>query len=67
VLVGPSTPLTPLLFRHGVRMLAGTVVVDQAAVWLAAQEGGILQIFDSGGQMVTLTAAEEGMDYASVC
>jgi uncharacterized protein (DUF4213/DUF364 family) len=66
VLVGPSTPLSPVLFRHGIHMLAGTVVIDPGAVWRAAQEGGILQIFDSGGQMVTLTAAKAGVNRATI-
>lgn len=55
VLVGPSTPLTPLLFRHGVDLLAGTVVLDPQPLWMVAEEGGALEIFERGGQMVTLS------------
>ena len=65
-LAGPSAPLAPVLLRHGTHMLAGTVVIDPGAVWRVAQEGGILQIFESGGQMVTLTAAKAGVNRAIV-
>jgi uncharacterized protein (DUF4213/DUF364 family) len=32
LLVGPSTPLAPLLFAHGVDALSGSVVADPQAV-----------------------------------
>lgn len=58
VLVGPSTPLTPILFQYGVNVLAGTVVVDPVAVRQVVQEGGSLQLFQRGGQMVKISKEE---------
>lgn len=55
VLVGPSTPLTPLMFRHGIHLLAGTVVVDPKAVWQVVQEGGCRELFKCGTQRVRLS------------
>lgn len=55
VLVGPSTPLTPVLFKYGVDMLAGTAVVDRPRVWRLMQEGDQQQFFQSGGRMVKIT------------
>jgi uncharacterized protein len=54
VLTGPSTPLTPLLYGHGIDMLAGLVVHDEATVLRTIMEGGQQQLFDSGSQMVML-------------
>jgi len=55
VLVGPSTPLTPLLFEHGIDALAGTVVVDPESVWQVAQEGAAREVFNHGAQMVKVS------------
>lgn len=52
VLVGPSTPLAPVLFDYGVKALAGTVVVDEAQVWRHAAEGGERSVFAHGARMV---------------
>ncbi|MEN6473015.1 MAG: DUF364 domain-containing protein, partial [Syntrophaceae bacterium] len=52
VLVGPSTPLTPVLFDYGVKALAGTVVVDEAKVWRHVAEGGERSVFSHGARMV---------------
>ncbi|MHB0870611.1 MAG: Rossmann-like domain-containing protein [Chloroflexota bacterium] len=54
VLLGPSTPLTPTLFRHGVDLLAGTVVVDPEPVWRVVKEGGCRELFKCGTQRVRL-------------
>jgi uncharacterized protein (DUF4213/DUF364 family) len=54
-LVGPSTPFAPLLFSHGIDTLAGTVVLDPASVWKAAQEGGARRVFEHGAQMVKVS------------
>lgn len=58
VLTGPSTPLSPLLYAHGVDMLAGLVVQDEAQVLRTIQEGGQHQLFESGARMVTLSRLE---------
>jgi hypothetical protein len=39
MLLGPSTPLTPLLFEHGVDILSGARVVDEAAVLRTVGQG----------------------------
>jgi uncharacterized protein len=39
MLLGPSTPLTPVLFEYGVDLLSGTQVVDETAVLLTIQQG----------------------------
>jgi len=54
VLVGPSTPMTPVLFSFGIDMLAGTTVVDAERVWTLIQEGDQHQFFEDGARMVKL-------------
>lgn len=58
VLVGPSTPMTSLLFHYGIDMLAGTAVVDQQRVWSLMQEGDRHEFFQSGARMVKITAKD---------
>jgi len=58
ILVGPSTPLAPILYRYGIEVLAGTVVVDPARVWRVVQEGGCQEIFECGGQMIKISREE---------
>ena len=58
VVVGPSTPLSPLLFDHGASLLAGTVVRDAATVWSHVAEGGDRSIFQHGAEMMKITAAD---------
>ena len=41
LLLGPSTPLTPGLFDHGIDLLCGTVIVDAAAVRRAVEQGAV--------------------------
>ena len=41
MLLGPSTPLTPALFRFGFDVLCGTVVEDPAAVLRAVEQGAV--------------------------
>lgn len=53
-LVGPSTPLTPLLFDFGIDILAGLVVENGELAWTVIQEGGRHEIFRSGSRMVKL-------------
>jgi len=39
MLLGPSTPLTPVLFDRGVHLLCGTIVLDPQAVMLGISQG----------------------------
>lgn len=53
-LVGPSTPMTPVLFDFGVDILAGTTVLDTKRVWTLIQEGDQHLFFEDGARMVKL-------------
>lgn len=63
ILVGPSTPLTSVLFHYGVDTLAGTVVVEPELIQRVVQEGGCLEIFKRGGRMVQVSR-DEGLAVA---
>lgn len=39
MVLGPSTPLSPILYKHGVTILSGTRVVDEAAVHRTVGQG----------------------------
>jgi Uncharacterized conserved protein len=55
-LVGPSTPLTPLLFQHGIEALSGLLPVDQRKVAeVVVREDSCIRLFAEGVQKVNLT------------
>lgn len=55
MLLGPSTPLSPLLFNHGIHLLSGSVVVDPPQVLRLVSEGGTFrQIHRAGVRLVNL-------------
>lgn len=54
ILVGPSVPISPVLFNYGVDTISSTVMLDQELVWRAAKQGGKIKAFKSGGQMVNI-------------
>jgi uncharacterized protein len=56
VLVGPSVPLAPLWFEHGVDLLAGTVVLDTPVAMKSVQQGGRRSLFGDSLAMVELEA-----------
>src|SRR3990170_4136883 len=43
MVLGPSTPLSPVLFAHGVTILSGARVVDEAAVLRTVVQGACFQ------------------------
>jgi uncharacterized protein (DUF4213/DUF364 family) len=55
VVAGPSTPLHPLLFAHGVDLLGGLIVDDYTSAWRAVAEGGHKALFTQGGRMVKVS------------
>jgi uncharacterized protein (DUF4213/DUF364 family) len=57
ILAGPSTPLSPVLFEHGVHELCGAIVKDVDAVLRAVAEGeGFHGVHQAGVQLVTISA-----------
>jgi uncharacterized protein (DUF4213/DUF364 family) len=55
VVLGPTTPLSPVLFDYGVDAVSGTVVVDVAAVLLASSQGANFRQMP-GRRLITLLA-----------
>jgi hypothetical protein len=53
MVLGPSTPLSPLLFAYGVTILSGTRVVDESAVLRTVGQGANFQQVE-GVRLLTL-------------
>jgi uncharacterized protein (DUF4213/DUF364 family) len=57
MLLGPSTPLTPLLFDRGVHLLSGSIVEEIDAVLRGVSQGASFrQLHRLGVRLVTMTA-----------
>jgi uncharacterized protein (DUF4213/DUF364 family) len=55
ILLGPSTPLSPVLFEHGIDILCGSVVTDiEAVLKVAGQGGNFRQVRRAGVRTVTM-------------
>ncbi|MEQ8174854.1 MAG: DUF364 domain-containing protein [Syntrophomonadaceae bacterium] len=54
ILVGPSVPMSPVLFDFGVQAIASMVVVDETLCWRVIKEGGKMKAFKQSGKMVCL-------------
>jgi uncharacterized protein (DUF4213/DUF364 family) len=55
LVLGPSTPLSPVLFDHGVHLLSGSVVEDVEAVLRAVSQGAnFRQLHRQGVRLVTM-------------
>ncbi len=53
MVLGPTTPLSPLLFQHGVGILSGARVVDEAAALRTISQGATFQQVE-GVELLTL-------------
>jgi hypothetical protein len=53
IILGPSTPLTPLLFDQGVSYLSGSRVIDEQAALLTIQQGATFPQVN-GVRLITL-------------
>jgi len=59
LMLGPSTPLTPILYDFGVNLLAGAVVENIPAVLAAISQGAnFRQVHKAGVRLVTQVAAD---------
>jgi uncharacterized protein (DUF4213/DUF364 family) len=57
LLLGPSTPLSPILFDYGISVLSGSVVEDPETVLrLIGQGASFRQIRSQGVRLVTVEA-----------
>lgn len=55
VIVGPSTPISKILYDFGVDTIAGMFVGDDEKMfWKTVQEGAKFNVFKRGGQMVCI-------------
>jgi uncharacterized protein len=56
ILLGPSTPLTPLLFDHGVDILSGAVVTAiEPVLRIVSQGGNFRQVHRAGIRLVNMS------------
>jgi hypothetical protein len=55
ILLGPSTPLTPIFFDYGVDILSGAVVTDiEAVLRIISQGGNFRQVHRAGVRLVNM-------------
>ncbi len=53
MVLGPSTPLSPVMFKHGATIISGACVVDEAAVIRTVSQGATFQQVE-GVRLLTL-------------
>jgi uncharacterized protein len=56
--LGPSTPLTPILFNHGIKIISGTRVIDEEAVLRTVGQGATFRQVE-GVKLLTFVHAKE--------
>ena len=55
LVLGPSTPLSPIMFNHGVHLLSGSMVEDVEAVLRTVSQGAnFRQLHQQGVRLVTM-------------
>lgn len=54
ILIGPSVPISPVLFGCGAESIASTVILDQELVWRVVKLGGQMKAYRAGAQMVCI-------------
>ena len=58
MVLGPSTPLSPVLFDHGVDVISGTVVVDTDLVLTLIGQGATFrQVHGPGVRLLTMASS----------
>jgi hypothetical protein len=55
ILIGPSVPMTEMLFSYGVDVLAGTVIVEKEKAWDVIQEGNPTKFFKRSARRVNIS------------
>lgn len=58
IMLGPSTPLSPVLFEMGVDMISGLIVEDEENVLRCVKEGGGMRTFRNAVRYVNLAKAD---------
>jgi uncharacterized protein len=58
MVLGPSTPLSPILFEYGVTILSGSRVVDEGTALRTVGQGATFQQVE-GVRLLTITRQEE--------
>ena len=60
MILGPSTPLSPVLFSYGARILCGAVVIDEAAVLHSVGQGAAFHQVE-GVRLLSMTASAQDL------
>jgi hypothetical protein len=64
MVLGPSTPLSPVLFDHGAAIISGARVIDEEAALRTIGQGATFQQVE-GVRLLTLTRLERGRQWKS--
>ncbi|MBN1220689.1 MAG: DUF364 domain-containing protein [Anaerolineae bacterium] len=60
IVLGPSAPLSPVLFEHGVTLISGARVIDEAAAVRTIGQGATFQQVE-GVKLLTLARGKKGV------
>lgn len=59
MVLGPSTPLSPILFEYGVNILSGAIVEDiEAVLHILGQGGNFRQLHQAGIRLISLESSD---------